>query len=1055
MGASRYIGRIGGLAVALGVGAAVFTGYGVAWAAPTSGGESSTSSGSTSNSSGSSASGTGSESAKTSAGSSTSTGTSTGSGSTSASTSTGAASAATPGVVVGTGGAKTGSKTSLGIVGADRGLESHPILARRPALGASSDASTDAAPTPTRTTGQTTDSDVTPKHQRSESGRSTSTSAAVTANSSASSAATGSGTVAATRVVVTTPPTNTLLTTPSVVVPTTAATASTQSSAQSTPAATTALVTTQPATPSAATPAPSVSTVLASVIDQILNPFAGNTPATPPADPPTAWVLLAAVRRELSGAAVSLAPPSPSTVTPGLDLSNLGTDLSALVSSFDATFAGDQAATAAALLDPSALPAAAAPDFVQLFNQFVYTPIHTGIEDWINSELGQQVDGFVNTVAGSYVIGNGTAGTAADPNGGAAGWLFGDGGAGWNSTEAGVAGGDGGAAGILGNGGAGGEGGAGAAGGAGGAGGSFMGIGGDGGAGGAGTAGGVGGAGGAGGAGAGLLFGVGGNGGDGGNGSDGGRGGDGGNGSSLFGTGGNGGNGGNSGVGGNPTRLPALGGAGGNAGLLGSHGAVGNYGTVDSSGAAPQAQTADPAGSLSPLSTTGTGLTNSDGQVVILHGTNEVYKVAPYEPSASGFSADDAAFLAANGFNVVRLGVIWAAVEPAPGVYDTAYIDSIEQTVQTLNDDGIYVILDFHQDDYSGVFGGEGAPAWASQTGGLPNFDQLGFPINEFANPAETYAWDAFWSNADAPNGLGLEDDYAQMVETVASDFNGDPGVIGFEIMNEPYPGSQLLPTVLGSPFFDTEELNPFYNQVASAIRAVDPTTPIFYEPDITFSLGEPTNLGTVDATNTVFSYHDYALLPILGTVIANNAETYAQAQNIPAFMTEFGATSDQSQIATPMDAANNDLIGWTEWAFTGQGDITTTASPPSSESLVYNPELPPVGDNVNTATLTTLAQPYPQVVSGTPNSWSFSNGTFEFSYSTERADGTGSFPAGAQTTISVPTVEFPNGYQVNVTGGEVVSAPNAPELVIASDGGASTVNVVVTPAAGGESAAA
>ncbi len=32
MGASRFVGRVGGLAMALGVGAAVFTGYGVAWA---------------------------------------------------------------------------------------------------------------------------------------------------------------------------------------------------------------------------------------------------------------------------------------------------------------------------------------------------------------------------------------------------------------------------------------------------------------------------------------------------------------------------------------------------------------------------------------------------------------------------------------------------------------------------------------------------------------------------------------------------------------------------------------------------------------------------------------------------------------------------------------------------------------------------------------------------------------------------------------------------------------------------------------------------------------
>ena len=36
MNASRYVGRIGGLAVALGVGAALFTGNGIAWAGPAS-----------------------------------------------------------------------------------------------------------------------------------------------------------------------------------------------------------------------------------------------------------------------------------------------------------------------------------------------------------------------------------------------------------------------------------------------------------------------------------------------------------------------------------------------------------------------------------------------------------------------------------------------------------------------------------------------------------------------------------------------------------------------------------------------------------------------------------------------------------------------------------------------------------------------------------------------------------------------------------------------------------------------------------------------------------
>ncbi|MGA8547991.1 MAG: cellulase family glycosylhydrolase, partial [Mycobacterium sp.] len=461
------------------------------------------------------------------------------------------------------------------------------------------------------------------------------------------------------------------------------------------------------------------------------------------------------------------------------------------------------------------------------------------------------------------------------------------------------------------------------------------------------------------------------------------------------------------------------------------------------------------------IGTTGGWLTNSDGQVVIMHGLNEVYKIPPGEPSASGFSDDDAAFLAANGFNAVRLGVIWADLEPQPGVFDTAYLNSIEQTVQTLGNHGIHSILDFHQDAYSTEFGGEGAPAWAVQDGGLPN-SPTSFPLNIFFNPAEQHAWDAFWTNADAANGVGLENNYAQMLEYVANAFNGNSNVAGFELINEPSPGgSTFFSTLFGSPYFDSQQLTPFYNQGADAIRAVDPTTPIFFEPNVLSNAGLPTDLGTVNATNTVLSFHDYCQfdLGVLGclpavSAVVGNAEAYAQAHGIPAFMTEFGATSTQSQILAPLQGADLHQLGWTEWAYSGQGDITTSASPPGSESLVFNPELPPTGTNVNTANLETLAEPYPQLISGTPTSYFFANGTFDFSYSTAEADGMGNFPAGSETTIAVPSVEFPNGYDVVVTGGHVVSAPDAPELVIASDNGASTVSVVVSAATVGGAAA-
>ena len=685
-----------------------------------------------------------------------------------------------------------------------------------------------------------------------------------------------------------------------------------------------------------------------------------------------------------------------------------------------------------------------------VFQQAAYDPAHALGQVWINSPIGTQIDTALNTLTGLNLIGNGTPGTAEHPDGGNGGFFLGDGGAGWSSTQAGVAGGNGGSAGLLGNGGLGGNGGAGASGGDGGAGGFLMGIAGNGGSGGD-APGATAGDGGAGGFARGLIFGIGGDGGAGGSGADGGKGGRAGSGRTLLSCGGDGGAGGDSGVGGTATLLPALGGSGGNAGLLGSHGAVGQSGaggTIPMSG-----------GPLLPISPTGTWLTNSDGQVLIAHGLNEVYKIPPYEPAASGFSADDAAFLAANGFNVVRVGVIWAAVEPEPGVIDTAYLDSIAQTVQLLADHGIYSLIDMHQDNYSTVFGGEGAPTWATLSGRLPNPD-FGFPGNYYANPAENAAWDAFWNNANASDAVGLQDHYAQVWENVAATFAGNPSVIGYELMNEPWPGTSWLATLFGGPFFAYQQLVPMYNQMAAAIRAVDPATPVFFEPtsaavaEISQLLGLPDPMGMIDDPISVFAFHDYCSDTNFGiscsriaNTLAANGVRFADEHGIPSFMSEFGATSDLPRLFDQMNAGDVRQVGWTEWAYTGKGDITTHVNP-NWEALVYDPALPPTGDNVNSGNLGVLAAPYPQTISGIPQGWTFSGGTLNFSYSPQKAGSTGAFAAGSLTTISVPPVVYPNGYVVSVTGGQVVSAPNAPRLVIAADG-AADVSVVVTAASG------
>ena len=58
--------------------------------------------------------------------------------------------------------------------------------------------------------------------------------------------------------------------------------------------------------------------LLAAVLGNVFNPFAGTAPNAPTPESPLSWVMVAAARRQLSGAAVNLDPPSPIPVSPTL-----------------------------------------------------------------------------------------------------------------------------------------------------------------------------------------------------------------------------------------------------------------------------------------------------------------------------------------------------------------------------------------------------------------------------------------------------------------------------------------------------------------------------------------------------------------------------------------------------------------------------------------------------------------------------------------------------------------------------------------------------------------
>ena len=147
----------------------------------------------------------------------------------------------------------------------------------------------------------------------------------------------------------------------------------------------------------------------------------------------------------------------------------------------------------------------------------------------------------------------------------------------------------------------------------------------------------------------------------------------------------------------------------------------------------------------------------------------------------------------ANGFNIIRLAVTWANLEPQPGAYSETYLKSIDEIFDLAEKHGVYILLDMHQDLYSGfdgVGGGDGAPAWACMTDGYK------------AKPykfvwAEAYffgkwvhaCFDHFWHN-DEVCGKGLQDHYADLWRMMARRYGDREALFGFDLLNEPAAGS-------------------------------------------------------------------------------------------------------------------------------------------------------------------------------------------------------------------------------------------------------------------------
>jgi hypothetical protein len=172
--------------------------------------------------------------------------------------------------------------------------------------------------------------------------------------------------------------------------------------------------------------------------------------------------------------------------------------------------------------------------------------------------------------------------------------------------------------------------------------------------------------------------------------------------------------------------------------------------------------------------------------------------------------------LRAWGLTFLRFVVTWEAVEHAgPGIYDKAYLDYLYEVVRRAGEQGFHLFVDPHQDVWSRMSGGDGAPGWTfeaigmdvtrfSETGaavvhavhGDP-FPRMIWPTNYTKLATATMFTLFFGGNDFAPRTAVdgepvqefLQRHYLGAIGQIAMCLKDLPHVVGYDTMNEPSPG--------------------------------------------------------------------------------------------------------------------------------------------------------------------------------------------------------------------------------------------------------------------------
>ena len=374
---------------------------------------------------------------------------------------------------------------------------------------------------------------------------------------------------------------------------------------------------------------------------------------------------------------------------------------------------------------------------------------------------------------------------------------------------------------------------------------------------------------------------------------------------------------------------------------------------------------------------------DSLGRQVTLRGVNAGgrSKFAPYMP----FDFDDFYSALADylnraadwGINVLRVPFSWAALEPEQGVIDEEWAGRYDALLDGAWERGMYTFVDAHQDIYSEAYCGDGFPLWTLVDPPEPRHDCAGwFFAYVTGDPDIQAAFDDFWADE-----RGTRTAFGQMWKGMAQRHRDRPGVIGYEILNEPYEGSA------DHEVWAQTTLPEFYTEIAAILNAEDPDAMVFFDSTGTDATDATTALLAPQGDRLVFAPHFYdpAVFSGASTFTSDVDASLGRWRdkgtewNMPVLLGEYGADPDvgaTEDYALAMQEAMDKLqLHGTWWEYSV-----------AEESWNFEDFSIVEADGTQNAVLSdAVARPFPAAIAGTDATWAFDGATFRLDW---QADG-------------------------------------------------------------------